>query len=136
MYKTALIAVTIVLLAYGASIGQCDHSIFVAYQDDLPHAGSPYNPCGNTFSYVFVFDVVRYSSTENNAIIYPQVISSQLNISVNSLYYTPGTGYSVDGDGFTGSGSDYLQIGIWSRSGPDAFENMDWSVSYYDGKPD
>ena len=110
---------------------------FVAEQDDLPYSGEPYNPwCGSSFSYVFEFDVIRYSNPTNNAIIYPQVISSDLDISVNSIHYSPGTYNVKDDDIFTGTGTDYLKVGIWSQSGPDAFENMDFSVHYYNIKPD
>jgi hypothetical protein len=36
----------------------------------------------------------------------------------------------------TGTGSDYLYIGVWSQSEPDVFENMDWSAHYYNDQPD
>jgi hypothetical protein len=137
MSKYILTAIVIVLFSYGISYGQCDHSIFAAYQDDLPITGDPYNPCGNLFSYDFEFDVVKFTNIFNTATIYPQVISSDLNLSVNSWRWSPGTDYHKTGkDIFTGSGQDFLQIGIWSGSEPDVFENMDWSVHYYNDNPD
>ena len=136
MYKYVLTAMIIVLFCYGVSFGQCDHSIFVADEDDLPYAGSPYNPCGNMFSYVFEFDILRYSNPTNNVIVYPQVISSDLDISVNSIRYTPGTYNVKDDDIFTGTGADYLKIDILLPYGTDVFANMDWSVHYYSDKPD
>lgn len=137
MYKIMITTVIVVLIAYGGSVAQCDHSIFAAYQDDLPMAGGSYTPCGNLFSYDFEFDVVKFTNIFNTATIYPQVISSDLNISVNSWRWPTGTDYHKTGkDINTGSGSDYLQIAIWSGSEPDVFENMDWSVHYYNGEPD
>jgi len=138
MYKYLLMAIIIALFCYGASFGQCEHSIFVADEDDLPYSGDEYDPwCGSAFSYVFEFDIERYSNTTNNVIVYPKVISSHLNISVNSLYYAPGNGYSIDGNSFTGTGADYLHIGILpSGIQEDAFANMNWSVKYYNNEPD
>lgn len=137
MSKYIFVAMVTVLFAYSVSFGQCDHSISAEYQDDLPIAGSPYNPCGNLFSYDFEFDVVKFTTVFNNAMIYPQVISSNLNLTVNSWRWAPGTDYHItDDDIFTGSGSDYLQIAIWSASEPDVYENMVWAVHYYSGKPD
>ena len=136
MYKYVLAAVIIALFGYGISFGQCDQKIFVADEDDLPYSGDSYTPCASSFSYVFEFDILRYSNPTNNVIVYPKVISSQLNISVNSMYYGPGTGYIVADNSFTGSGDDYLHIGILPGTGSDAFANMDWSVHYYNDEPD
>ncbi|UCC78510.1 MAG: hypothetical protein JSW64_09510 [Candidatus Zixiibacteriota bacterium] len=136
MYKHVLTAVIIALFCYGISYGQCDQEIFVADEDDLPYSGSLYKPCASSFSYVFEFDILRYSNPINNVVVFPKEISSQLNISVNSLFYAPGTGYSIDGDSYTGTGDDYLHAGILHHVDPDAFANMDWSVHYYDDEPD
>ena len=137
MYKGLIAAVIIVLMSYGGSLGQCDQSISATYQDDLPVTGSPFNPCGNWFSYVFEFDIEKETSPFiSYAIVYPQVITSSLNLSVNSWRYHIGDDYQVTGDNATGSGSDYLKIGVWSQSEPDVFSNMDWSVHYYNDEPD
>lgn len=138
MHKYLLTAIIIALFCYGVSFGQCDHSIFVANQDDLPYAGTPYNPwCGTAFSYVFEFDILWQTNPFTEyAIIYPDVIESDLDLSVTSWRWAPGTGYQKKGTSFTGAGSDYLYIGILTGSAQDVFANMDWSVHYYNNEPD
>jgi hypothetical protein len=138
MSKYIFSSILALLLAYNIGLGQasCDEKIFVADEDDLPYWGSSYTPCASSFSYIFEFDILRSSNPTNNVIVYPKVINSVLNISVNSLYYSSGTDYVKDGDSFTGTGIDSLRIGILPQGSSDAFANMDWSVHYYNDEPD
>jgi len=115
----------------GGSFPQtCDASIYAAYQDDLPLWGESYNPCGNAFTWTFEGYVI-HSGFENNAIIYPQVVNSDLNRSFDSAWMPTGA-FSVTDANFTGTGQqDFLRIAIWSGSDPDKFSNLTFSVHYY-----
>ena len=137
MYKVLFAVTAIVLMTFGGSAAQCDQHIFVADQDDLPYSGPSYTPCASSFSYVFEFDILWQTNPFTDyAIVYPKVIESVLNISVTSWRYNPGTDYQKTGNSFTGTGSDYLHIGILPGGAQDVFANMDWSVRYYNDEPD
>ncbi len=84
---------------------------------------------GNQFTWSFTFSNTM-TGFEHTAWIYPQVVNSDLNCNVYSTDYSVGD-HKITGDNFTGTGQDYLRIGIWSGSYPGIFSNMQFDVHYY-----
>jgi len=141
--KKYLILTIIVIV--GVAIGFSDvkaqsvqeTSISADEQSDLPVYTSSYDPCCGHISYVFEFDIEQETSQITNARVHPRVVTSDLDIYVDSWRYSIGTDWQVTGsDIATGGGNDVARIDGQIGNEPDVFSNMDFDVLYYDIEPD
>lgn len=121
--------VILVLTACLSAQQVIDKSLSAASQSELPKQTESFSPAGNQFTWSFTFTSLM-TGIEHSAWIYPQVVESDMNCNVYSPEWGLGE-HKLNGDNWTGTGQDYLRIGIWSGSYPGVFSNMELDVHYY-----